>query len=97
MASNLFIAYDLLPPGQNYPAVHEAIRSLGKWHQFQYSFWYVHTEYSPEEAFAIVLASMDARGRGFRIRRRLQHTPQDFIALLIVNLLFGILHGNSLC
>lgn len=63
MAFNLFIAYDLLPPGQNYLAVHEAIKGLGTWHQFQYSFWYVHTQYSAEQAFAIVLASMDARDK----------------------------------
>jgi len=29
MAYNLFIAYDLIPPGQNYHDVKEAIESLG--------------------------------------------------------------------
>ena len=29
------------------------------------------------------------------IRRGLQHTPQDFIALLVVNLLFGVCHGST--
>ncbi len=43
MASNLFIAYDLMKPGQNYDAVRDAIRNLGPWYQFQYSLFYVHT------------------------------------------------------
>lgn len=63
MAFNLFIAYDLLPPGQNYEAVHNAIKSLGRWHQFQYSFWYVSTQHTPAEAYAIVLAAMDSRDK----------------------------------
>ncbi|PCK80983.1 hypothetical protein [Rhizobium sophoriradicis] len=60
MAYNLFIAYDLLPPGQNYEAVSNAIMGLGKYYKFQYSLWYVHTEHTPEQAFAIVTAAMDA-------------------------------------
>lgn len=59
MRYNLFIAYDLLPPGQNYEAVCKAIRSLGPYYKFQYSFWYVSTEKSPAEAYAIVSAAMD--------------------------------------
>lgn len=35
MPYNLFIAYDLIPPGQNYEAVRQRIRELGQWHQFQ--------------------------------------------------------------
>jgi hypothetical protein len=63
MAYNLFIAYDLIPPGQNYEAVREAIRSLGKWHQFQYSLFYVNTPYSAEEAARVVLGVMDTKDR----------------------------------
>lgn len=63
MAYNLFIAYDLLPPGQNYPAVHEAIKNLGTWYQFQYSLWYVNTQYSPTEAFSLISAAMDVRDK----------------------------------
>ena len=37
MAYNLFIAYDLMQPGQNYEAVRDRIKSLGQWHQFQLS------------------------------------------------------------
>ena len=43
MACNLFIAYDLLQPGQNYEAVRDRIKSLGQWPQFQLSLFYVHT------------------------------------------------------
>ncbi len=59
MAYNLFIAYDLLSPGQNYDGVRDAIKSLGKWHQFQLSLFYVHTDESPAQAYAIVHAAMD--------------------------------------
>ena len=63
MAYNLFIAYDLMSPGQNYDAVRDAIRSLGKWHQFQFSLFYVSTDYSPEAAFSIITAAMDANDK----------------------------------
>ncbi len=63
MAFNLFIAYDLIPPGQNYEAVRNAIRSLGQWHQFQYSLFYVNTAYTPQQAYAHVWNFMDARDK----------------------------------
>ena len=63
MAYNLFIAYDLLEPGQNYDAVRKAIRDLGKWHQFQYSLFYVNTEMTAAEAFAVVQSKMDPNDR----------------------------------
>jgi hypothetical protein len=63
MAYNLFIAYDLIPPGQNYEAVREAIRSLGKWHQFQYSLFYVNTSHDPKTAAEIVMRAMDTKDR----------------------------------
>ena len=63
MANNLFIAYDLIPPGQNYDAVRDAIKSLGKWHQFQYSLFYVNTPHDAQTAARIVLADMDERDR----------------------------------
>jgi hypothetical protein len=61
--SNLFIAYDLDQPGQNYDGVRNAIRTLGQWHQFQFSFFYVHTELTPAEAYNRVAAEMDANDR----------------------------------
>ncbi|TGP45543.1 hypothetical protein EN873_40745 [bacterium M00.F.Ca.ET.230.01.1.1] len=63
MASNLFIAYDLDAPGQNYDAVRTAIRQLGTYWQFQYSLFYVHTALSPQEAYARVIAAMDSNDR----------------------------------
>ena len=63
MAYNLFIAYDLMSPGQNYDAVRDAIAHLGPHWQFQYSLFYVHTERAPGEAFAYVQAHMDANDR----------------------------------
>lgn len=62
-AYNLFIAYDLDRPGQNYDAVHERIKALGHWYQFQYSLFYVNTQFSPSDAFAFVWGVMDANDR----------------------------------
>lgn len=58
--SNLFIAYDLIAPGQSYDAVRDAIKSLGQTYQFQYSLFYVHTQHSAAAAFGLVHAVMDA-------------------------------------
>jgi hypothetical protein len=63
MAYNLFIAYDLMRPGQNYDAVRDAIKSLGQWWQAQYSLFYVHTEYSPLAAYALVAPFLDSNDR----------------------------------
>ena len=63
MAYNLFIAYDLMSPGQNYDAVRGRIQSLGRWYQFQFSLFYVSTEFSPEDAHAHVRAVMDVNDR----------------------------------
>lgn len=63
MAFNLFIAYDLDNPGQNYEAVHERIKSLGRWYWAQKSFFYVHTAFSPEEAHRHVFAVMDSNDK----------------------------------
>jgi hypothetical protein len=63
MAYNLFIAYDLMQPGQHYDGVRDAIKSLGQWHQFQYSLFYVNTPYPPAAAYDIVLAAMDPNDR----------------------------------
>lgn len=63
MSYNLFIAYDLDAPGQNYDAVRDAIKGLGIWWQPQFSLFYVHTEHTPNDAFAIVTAAMDANDK----------------------------------
>lgn len=59
MAYNLFIAYDLMSPGQNYDAVRDKIEGLGKYHQFQLSLYYVSTQYGPQEAFNLVSVALD--------------------------------------
>lgn len=63
MTYNLFIAYDLMRPGQHYDAVRDAIKSLGQWHQFQYSLFYVNTQHSPASAYDVVIAAMDPNDR----------------------------------
>tara|TARA_Y100001947_G_scaffold152089_1_gene153190 strand:+ start:2223 stop:2501 length:279 start_codon:yes stop_codon:yes gene_type:complete len=63
VAYNLFIAYDLMSPGQNYEAVRDRIKELGKWHQFQLSLFYVHTEHTPETAYAHVYQAIDGNDR----------------------------------
>lgn len=63
MSYNLFIAYDLMSPGQNYDAIRDAIKSLGAHHQFQFSLFYVHTHLTPHQAYDTVAAAMDANDR----------------------------------
>ena len=63
MAYNLFIAYDLMTPGQNYEAVRDRIKELGLWHQLQLSLFYVSSEHTPQPAFTHVHAVMDANDR----------------------------------
>lgn len=63
MAYNLFIAYDLMTPGQNYESVRDAIKDLGSWHQFQLSLFYVSTKHSPDDAYALVSRFLDANDR----------------------------------
>lgn len=63
MANNLFIAYDLCEPGQNYDQIRDAIKSLGQWYQFQYSLFYVSTAMTPEQAYAAVAQFMDTNDR----------------------------------
>lgn len=63
MAYNLFIAYDLMNPGQNYDGVRDAIRGLGKYHQFQYSLFYVNTTLNPQQAYSQVGQAMDSNDR----------------------------------
>jgi hypothetical protein len=63
MVCNLFIAYDLVSPGQNYDLVRDKISELGPHWQFQFSLFYVHTTYTPQQAYAHVLSGMDGNDR----------------------------------
>ena len=60
---NLFIAYDLVDPGQNYTAVIERIKTLGDHAHLQLSFFYVRSQYDMETAHAAVRAVMDPNDR----------------------------------
>jgi hypothetical protein len=60
---NLFIAYDLRKPGQNYDEVRQRIRELGQYHQFQLSLFYVNTNRSPFEAFDYIATAMDSNDK----------------------------------
>lgn len=57
--NNLFVSYDLNNPGQPYPKVIDAIKSLGSWAKVQKSFWYVKSTLSAQEAVNRVWAAMD--------------------------------------
>ena len=63
MTYNLFIAYDLMKPGQNYDQVKQRIAELGDHYQFQYSLFYVHSTQSPEAAWHHVAQALDANDR----------------------------------
>ncbi|WP_395165357.1 hypothetical protein [Klebsiella variicola] len=58
MANNLFVTYDLIKT-KNYPAVHDAIKSLGSWAKVTESNWYVNSNYSAQDAAKKVMAAMD--------------------------------------
>ena len=63
MANNLFIAYDLMYPGQNYEVVRDTIMRLGPWYQFQYSLFYVSSTLSAQQAHNAIRASMDSNDK----------------------------------
>lgn len=60
MTYNLFIAYDLIPPGQKYDAVQERIQQLGRWYKLQYSLYYVQSALDIKTAHDFVRQAMDA-------------------------------------
>jgi len=85
MAFNLFIAYDLIRPGQNYDRVQGRIKSLGRWYRVQYSLFYVHTHLSPDAAYRHVAAVMDANDHLAVIAANqgvLSHVPPGDIAAI---------------
>ena len=59
MANNLFVTYDLIKT-KNYPAVYEAIKSLGVAVKVTESNWYVNSHYNSEQAAQIVHKAMDS-------------------------------------
>lgn len=63
MAYNLLVTYDLDKPGQNYEAIHEKIKSLGRWYHPQQSVFYLHTGLTAQLAHDAIGAVMDANDR----------------------------------
>jgi hypothetical protein len=59
MSSNLFIAYDLIPPGQKYEAVQNQIKQLGPWYKLQYSLFYVQSVMGMKASHDFVRMAMD--------------------------------------
>jgi len=59
MANNLHISYDLKNPGQTYPKVIAAIQQMGGWAKIQYSYWYVATSLTAEQARNVLLSFID--------------------------------------
>jgi hypothetical protein len=60
MANNLHISYDLIDPGQNYEKVIAAVKQLGSWAKIHYSYWYVDSHLSAEQALNILLKVIDS-------------------------------------
>lgn len=55
--------YDLMSPGQNYDQVRDRIKSLGQWYQFQFSLFYLKSEWSLKAVHDAVWAVMDPNDR----------------------------------
>lgn len=63
MAFNLLVTYDLNKPGQDYEAIHNKIKSLGRWYHPQQSVFYIHTALDAQQAHAAIGAVMDVSDR----------------------------------
>ncbi len=63
MAYNYFVAYDLNFPGQNYDAVTERIKSLGRYAHMQMSLFYLQSELTLPEVHAAIREVMDVNDR----------------------------------
>jgi hypothetical protein len=60
VANNLHISYDLHAPGQNYDRLIAKIKTLGAmWAKIHYSFWYVNSPYTAEQAVAVLKTVLD--------------------------------------
>jgi hypothetical protein len=59
VANNLHISYDLMYPGQNYDLVIQAIQRLGSWAKIHYSYWYVDSALTAEQAVKVLRGVLD--------------------------------------
>lgn len=57
------ISYDLVSPGQHYPQVHAAIRSIGEWSKPLESTWFVKTNLSVSQVRDTVQKAMDSNDK----------------------------------
>ncbi|TCP10305.1 hypothetical protein EV683_1241 [Crenobacter luteus] len=53
------ISYDLLAPGQKHELIVEKLQSLGAWVRLNPHLWYVRSEYTAEQAAALLWDEMD--------------------------------------
>ena len=60
MANNLHISYDLHEPGKNYDRVIAAVKSLGGWAKIHYSFWYVKSALTADQARDALVRALDS-------------------------------------
>lgn len=58
--NNLHISYDLKNPGQTYNNVIETIKKMGGWAKIHYSFWYVTSPLTAEQARNALLSVIDS-------------------------------------
>ena len=69
MANNLHISYDLHDPGRNYHTVIAAVEKLSRRSaKIHYSFWYVRSNYSAEQARDILARAIDANDSVYVVR-----------------------------
>lgn len=89
MANNLTITYDLISPGQNYPAVEEKIKGLGGWAKVTETFWYVDSVYTAAQARDHVLPALDANDKLFVVNasngQAAWHNLSDVVANYVRN------------
>lgn len=61
--ANFFISYDLIPPGQHYDKVQEAIKQCGNWAKIEYSLFYVSSQHTLVDITAHVWKAMDSNDK----------------------------------
>jgi hypothetical protein len=66
----LLITYDLKKPGQNYSALHEAIKECGDWWHYLESTWIVVTPLNVDQASRALRQHIDTNDRLFVVRLR---------------------------
>ncbi len=60
MANNLHISYDLHQPDKNYDRIITAVKALGSWAKIHYSYWYVKSDLTADQARDAIKRAMDA-------------------------------------